>query len=552
MSALDQAFIKAYSQHNPALAPAALEPAQRAAAARDSAKNAVSPKSVKAAPATPAATKHSAKRKPKSPEKSANERIFEAIAQSGDAEKASKTTASLKKPAAAKKAKKPTAPKPHHPPRAARKTAKKPVHDAEATSSAPAPNAPGAANVLYRLDLPSATTDGGNSANVRSSVPAPHTDAIFAEMESLLPQREPKATQASKSSTETQSTKNLAAERAEPAPEVKASAAHRAAQDIPRESQPANSFSDGWTEDFTRAFSNLDRTVSAGVPAEQTPDRGLEKTPPKAVESSPAAAAAQVPPSEKKPAPANANREMKGALRDESAAAEPPPAPAIRLFQPMLQVDHFAWPKVCGRLEACANAELERVIETLIAAQIRGKKIFALGGCRAGDGASSLLLASARRLAVQGLKAALVEADWSQPQLARRLGLLPQYGWEDVLSGRFPLEEVLIESIAERLVILPVREPFGASELPADAARQLAETWHSLRHHFDVVLVDPGPLCGAPLLDPRLVGAMAGRIDAALMVKNLRRYDAAEFDAVGKALGDAGAKVIGVVENFVD
>ena len=130
------------------------------------------------------------------------------------------------------------------------------------------------------------------------------------------------------------------------------------------------------------------------------------------------------------------------------------------------------------------------------------------------------------------------------------MGLLPQYGWEDVLAGRLPLEEVLIESIAEHLVVLPVREPFGVSELPAEATNRLADTWNSLRRNFDIVLVDPGPLKHSPILDRQLVGVMAGRIDATLLVKNLQQQNAAEFDAVTQALYDAGAKVLGVVENF--
>jgi Mrp family chromosome partitioning ATPase len=235
---------------------------------------------------------------------------------------------------------------------------------------------------------------------------------------------------------------------------------------------------------------------------------------------------------------------------DKPSVEESQPAPAIRLFQPMLQVDHFAWPKVCGRLEKGANAELDRIIEILIAANARGKKMFALGGCRSGDGATSLLLATARQMAAQGVKAVLVDADWSQPQLARRLGLLPQYGWEDVLAGRLPLEEVLIESVAERLVILPVREPFTASELPADAPNRIAETWESLRRHFDVVLIDSGPLANSPILDQRYVGVLAGRIEAVVMVKNLRRQDDDEFNATQQALNNAAAKVIGVIENF--
>jgi Mrp family chromosome partitioning ATPase len=251
------------------------------------------------------------------------------------------------------------------------------------------------------------------------------------------------------------------------------------------------------------------------------------------------------------PMPASKYEAMPAPAAQETADEDVPQSPAIRLFQPMLQVEHFAWPKICSRLEDKTQVELDRVIDALLAAQFRGKKTFLLGGCRSGDGASSLLLTTARRLASQGLKAALVEGDWSQPQLARRLGLLPQYGWEDVLCGRMPLEEVLIESVAERLVILPVREPFGVGELPDDAQDRIVDTWASLRHHFDLILVDPGPLAKSPILDRNLANVMAGCIDAALLMKNLRRQDDGEFEAVAQALGDAGTKVIGVIENFV-
>jgi Mrp family chromosome partitioning ATPase len=101
------------------------------------------------------------------------------------------------------------------------------------------------------------------------------------------------------------------------------------------------------------------------------------------------------------------------------------------------------------------------------------------------------------------------------------------------------------------LVILPVREPFGTGELPDDAQARIADTWASLRHHFDLILVDPGPLANSPLLDRHLSQVMAGSIDAALLMKNLRRQDDGEFENVAQALGDAGTKVIGVIENFV-
>jgi Mrp family chromosome partitioning ATPase len=442
-------------------------------------------------------------------------------------------------------------------------------------------------NVNYRLDAPA--TPIGAAAKVRQSVPAPHANAMHAEAKKPLPRREPAVRQGN----------SQAAEAAPPKDTAKIAEA---------EAKAAKSF-----EDITRALSNLDRGNSANAEPEITAKDpfdifdtlafGMKQHAPAPVsppEKKPAPEEAPIPNQftspntsvavEKKNAatgkgdildkksPASANvdsRENKhsysaksdapGQINSYSGKSDTPekqnppdkpsveesqPAPAIRLFQPMLQVDHFAWPKVCGRLEKGANAELDRIIEILIAANARGKKMFALGGCRSGDGATSLLLATARQMAAQGVKAVLVDADWSQPQLARRLGLLPQYGWEDVLAGRLPLEEVLIESVAERLVILPVREPFTASELPADAPNRIAETWESLRRHFDVVLIDSGPLANSPILDQRYVGVLAGRIEAVVMVKNLRRQDDDEFNATQQALNNAAAKVIGVIENF--
>jgi Mrp family chromosome partitioning ATPase len=618
MSALDQAFIKAYSQQNPTLAAAAAEKAKKPNAPKNPVKGAVSVEPAKAAASVSGAVKTVAvgaapegkarsKRKTKSPEKSAGDSVFEAMDRSHGGDKATAKAMSAKKTSSARRSKKPTTPE-CHPPRAAHsKTAKKTRSNAEETTVSRSASRSSMPDVSYRLDLPSVTTDGGISATARPTVPAPHTDVIFSTRETMLPQREPAPSQSIVSPSESQPPRNLLHQKAEPAAENKTAASSHATQGVPSPSQPAPAFSDGWTADFTRSFSNLEQNSLSGNSPASEPDREEDnaKSPAEIFEALSASmkqyAAQPLPLPEKKAdrddaasrnrgnyaekttakgnCPVSGNRSAgetrrplssdvprqtavdsaaspcdafeKKPLPEKTEAAPPPSAPSIRLFQPMLQVDHFAWPKVCGRLESGANAELDCVIETVLAAQIRGKKVFVLGGCNSGDGATSLLLATARRLAAQDLKVALVEADWSQPQLARRLGLLPQYGWEDVLSGRFPLEEVLIESIAERLVILPVREPFNVSELPADASVRLDETWNSLRHHFDIVLVDPGPLCGSPVLDRPLVESMAGRIDAALMVKNLRCHDAAEFDAIGQSLGNAGAKVLGVVENFV-
>lgn len=560
MSALDQAFIKAYSQQNPALA-AASAAAKKSCEQKESGKAAIA---VESSPSTGLATgagkvlhsgsaaepmKGPSKRKAKSPSKAASDSVFESIERASTKETATAKATKSKKTTSAKGVKKSTSSTAGRSTHAAQEKTTKKLKASDAKVSSPVPaKSRSITDVTYRLDLSPSTNGGLDSANVRPAVPAPHTDVIFSARDSVLPQRTPLTAQA-------------VLPTAEAAPELKPNSAKAAKAETSGEKQLPPAFSEGWANDFTRSLSNLEPSAPAANPPEPVPDLDTAKTPAEIFESLSASmkqyqAAKQIPLPEKKvvreePIPQNTNNpSVKTMSSEKPAAPETPSVPAIRLFQPMLQVDHFAWPKVCGRLESSANAELERVIETLLAAQLRGKKSFMLGGCRSGDGATSLLMAAARRLAAQQMKVVLVEADWSQPQLARRLGLLPQYGWEDVLLGRLPLEEVLIESIAEKLVILPVREPFSTAELPAEAAGRMVETWNSLRHHFDMLLVDPGPLASSPILDRQYAGAMAGRIDAAIMVKNLRQQDHSEFDAASHALHNAGAKILGIVENF--
>ena len=573
MSALDQAFLKAYSQHSPALAPTAVKPVVTSGAPQNPTPNTASAEVLPSPVAMPGAgkvvqqvtpTKATSKRtkgKAKTPAKSPTDTIFEAMGRIDAPEAPAAKPRAANKTPSARRAKKTATPTSHLPRAAREKTERKPKSKSETTAAAP--RAPGrtAPEAIYRLDLPAASTAGGVSAGARPPLPAPHTNVIFSAREPASPQREPTPSRDSLAGAEASSSKNLASRPAEIMPAVKTAAANAMPADAPStppQNQRSKSNSDGWTGDFTRALSNLDGHAPTGSQADPPREREIAKNatgnfaPPAIGVKQSAAAPMRLSAAEREsPWGKNTHAEIAG-TSGEKAAAPDTPAPAIRLFQPMLQVDHFAWPKVCGRLESSASSELDRVIETLTAAQIRGKKVFALGGCHSGDGASSLLLATARRLAAQGMKVALVEADWTQPQLARRLGLLPQYGWEDVLAGRLPLEEVLIESIAEHLVVLPVREPFGVAELPAEAANRLADTWNSLRRNFDIVLADPGPLANSPILDGQLVGVMGGRIDATVLVKNLHQHNASEFDAATRALNDAGAKVLGVVENFTE
>ncbi len=268
-----------------------------------------------------------------------------------------------------------------------------------------------------------------------------------------------------------------------------------------------------------------------------------------------AAAAAQAPIVEEKIMPALAPETD----RVESAC-EDSPAPCVgsansssascRIFQPMLQVDHFNWPKAQRELEDRSPEQIESLAEALIAMRSQNQRVIAVSGMRTGEGATTLLLAAGRNLARRGLKIALVDADWRDPQLAARLGLLPQCGWEDVLFGNLPLEEALVESIADRLAALPVRSPILMARMQADAMARLAASWETLGEQFDITLVDLGSLSASPMINGMAAMGDSRGIEGLILAHDARSPLPASWNAWSQALASAGIAVGGVVENF--
>ena len=149
------------------------------------------------------------------------------------------------------------------------------------------------------------------------------------------------------------------------------------------------------------------------------------------------------------------------------------------------------------------------------------------------------------------MKIVLVDADLGEPQLAKRLGLLPQLGWEDVASGRQPVEEVLVESSADNLVVLPLCGPLAISEISYASQRIMAESLEMLRKNYDLVLLDLGPLENPQSLGDLASGGLNCRIDAVTIVHKTGKVLATCLPAVRQSLAAAGVAVTGVIENFV-
>ena len=222
------------------------------------------------------------------------------------------------------------------------------------------------------------------------------------------------------------------------------------------------------------------------------------------------------------------------------------------------EVDQFVWPDLCDSLLEKRAGEFDQLVGQLVTESALGRKVVVITGSRRGDGRTTLALLLARRLAATAVKVVVVDADFEVPQLATRLGMAVQSGWENVLTDGLPVWEGLVESMGDRVALLPlaprpassIGKPTAAEFVAqhTDAIRQHLET---LRKHFDVVLVDAGAIKAVrPDAKPRGPLALAGGLDAAIVVSDARTTAPGRIAELHRRLQEAGIVPLGIAENF--
>jgi Mrp family chromosome partitioning ATPase len=236
-----------------------------------------------------------------------------------------------------------------------------------------------------------------------------------------------------------------------------------------------------------------------------------------------------------------------------AAATTPPahtvtdaPTPGETPWRPLLQVDRVVWRGIHERLQTTAAAAIDQIADRLLSLGASGSKTLGMASCASGEGVTTMVLAVARKLVSQGRRIVLVDANWSNPQLAQTLCLLPQFGWEDTLCGGLPLEEVAIESLADGLVVLPARKPPAR----AIAQSQVATSLDVLAREFDAVLVDLGPLVHVENEGFSSHNVVA-RMDAVILVQNVCVTTPNRLAEVCRRLVASNLRLSGTIQNAV-
>ncbi|WP_254512773.1 tyrosine-protein kinase family protein [Anatilimnocola floriformis] len=237
-------------------------------------------------------------------------------------------------------------------------------------------------------------------------------------------------------------------------------------------------------------------------------------------------------------------------VKPEPVAEKPAEAPTVpkRPYVPLWEVDRLTWPPLCDKLMKDPQGYFATASNKLLSVVRGGLKVLGITGSRRGEGRTTLALCLARAAAQAGIHVALVDADFARPQLATMLGLETAYGWQEAATGKIPLSEAAVKSLADRLTVLPLEVSTSTSKLSLADPRVTA-TLRATAATFDLVIVDMGPLgtSNEPLFP---VGENCP-LDAAVVVRDVRYSLVNESRSAGDRLYDAGIEAVGIAENFV-
>jgi Mrp family chromosome partitioning ATPase len=215
--------------------------------------------------------------------------------------------------------------------------------------------------------------------------------------------------------------------------------------------------------------------------------------------------------------------------------------------RPMFEIDAVRWPVMCQKLLTECGPRFSELANGLRQEAAHGRKVLAVTGLGRGEGRTTLTLCLAKQLAEARIRVALVDADFASPTIASRLGINAEAGWESALTGEQSVWEVMIEATSDRLSIVPLAAAHFADQMPRPVYG-IAAVLADLAEHFDIVLVDAGPLAEGDaadwLLDP------AAGVQSVILSHDARQTNASRLAAACLQLAEAGVRQLGIAEMF--
>ncbi len=223
------------------------------------------------------------------------------------------------------------------------------------------------------------------------------------------------------------------------------------------------------------------------------------------------------------------------------------PLPLPVAFCPSWEVDQFFWPEVVKHIEKSDAEAFAQIGKHLSLANRDGLRIMAITSGERGVGRSTVAMHMARCAASAGLRVALVDGDTYCPSLIDQLRLDMQQGWQDCLFENVPMQDIAVNSIADRITLFPLTSVISPQQVHANLHR-IAKLVRRIANAFDMVFIDGSRI---NLEQRDLVGvAQESVVDAAIVVTDTELSIKEKVDSAVSILQEMRISSIGLVENF--
>ena len=238
------------------------------------------------------------------------------------------------------------------------------------------------------------------------------------------------------------------------------------------------------------------------------------------------------------------------ANRSDAAATAP--------FTAAWEADGLPWSDVCERLRDESGPELLAAIARWRVALYGGGAseqewpaplVLGVTSLIRREGRTTVAAGLARAAVAAGLSVALVDADLENPRLSAAAEVAIDATWVDCVVGDAPLSESAIRCPADGFHLFPLGGAAKQSTFHWNAPAAL-RTFRTLRRHFDLCLLDMGPLTDA--LKRGLQGGADSPLDGVLLLRDVRITGADQVLLIARELHQAGLPIVGVVDNFND
>ncbi|SFO24592.1 capsular exopolysaccharide family [Pseudobutyrivibrio sp. UC1225] len=175
-----------------------------------------------------------------------------------------------------------------------------------------------------------------------------------------------------------------------------------------------------------------------------------------------------------------------------------------------------------------------------------GYKSFAICGCEAGDGTTTVAINLAAALATSGWKTVLIDGDMRKKNRYKRLNENVSEGLSDYLMDRVTLDKIICETTTENLSYIPCGELIDnpvrllCSNKMDIAREELAST-------YDFIIYDMPAIDAA--MDAKVISV---NVDATILVSAIGETTKQGLIDALNALSDVKANVIGTIVNKLD